>query len=404
MENKQKIFVAIASLLIAGILIYIFVLRDDIRSKKVEEVKQHIEEKSTSMEVKNEGPVSPISGIACENWNRRPIAVSQPAEVKARPAAGFSQADMVIEMPTQTSSKTRLAGVYLCDIPEDIGAIRSARHDFIHLLKGLDAIFVHWGGSAFAYNKLNKGVIDNADCMVYSGKYCGRWEPDGKRALEDRSRITGENLLKMIEEKGFRRESKFAGYPHQEEVSESERPEGGHLRVAFGGSYEVEYEYNKETNSYDRFWSDVEDVDKNNGKRHSPKNIVVLIASSSQIMISDDFVGKGLEDPWAEIPEIKSTGAESISGRYNNVQIGDPWYDTIDSGDAYYYMNGQQYRGQWKKDKSDIASKLFFYDEAGKEVAFVPGQIWVEILEPGQTLRWTPAEALADETKIQESN
>jgi hypothetical protein len=45
-------------------------------------------------------------------------------------------------------------------------------------------------------------------------------------------------------------------------------------------------------------------------------------------------------------------------------------------------------KGTWKKDKSKIDSKLTFYDEAGKEIRFVPGQIWVEIVEPGQVIDW----------------
>ena len=70
--------------------------------------------------MKNTGPVSPITGIVCEHWNRRPVAVMQPADVSARPAAGFSSADIVFEMPVFTGANTRLMGVYLCDIPNDI--------------------------------------------------------------------------------------------------------------------------------------------------------------------------------------------------------------------------------------------------------------------------------------------
>ncbi|NCU42051.1 MAG: DUF3048 domain-containing protein, partial [Candidatus Moranbacteria bacterium] len=74
------------------------------------------------------------------------------------------------------------------------------------------------------------------------------------------------------------------------------------------------------------------------------------------------------------------------------LELGDPWFDTVDSGQAFYYMNGKEYRGNWKKNKNDIASKLYFYDETGKEIVFVVGQVWVEVLEPGQTIRWTPIE------------
>ncbi|MGW8185439.1 MAG: DUF3048 C-terminal domain-containing protein [Candidatus Moraniibacteriota bacterium] len=139
-----------------------------------------------------------------------------------------------------------------------------------------------------------------------------------------------------------------------------------------------------------RTWNDVDDADRNNKQRLAPKNIVVMFAKSEQITNTQDYLGKGLSDPWAGVEEVKNTGAESISGRYNNVQIGDPWYDEGGSGEAYYYMNGKEYRGTWKKDSAKLDSKLFFYDENGKEMMFIPGQIWVEILEPGQVLRWTP--------------
>ena len=75
-------------------------------------------------------------------------------------------------------------------------------------------------------------------------------------------------------------------------------------------------------------------------------------------------------------------------GRYNNINMGDPWFDTKDSGEAYFYMNGKETRGTWKKDKKSLESKLTFLDEAGKEIMFVPGQIWVEVLEPGQGRKW----------------
>ena len=77
--------------------------------------------------------------------------------------------------------------------------------------------------------------------------------------------------------------------------------------------------------------------------------------------------------------------------QYNNVQIGDPWYDSSDNGKAFFYMNGQQIEGTWKKDKSKLDSKLFFYDNSGQEIQFVPGQIWVDVLEPAQKLDWQPA-------------
>ncbi|PIU07958.1 MAG: hypothetical protein CO138_00875 [Candidatus Moranbacteria bacterium CG_4_9_14_3_um_filter_33_15] len=383
MEKRKKMIVFFVAIVLVSVSWFFW---RQSNAKNVKQIKLNENESSQNSPAVNNGPVSPISGLSCENWNKRPVAVMQPADVQARPAAGFSEADMVIEMPAYTSSVTRLLGVYLCNIPKEIGAIRSSRHDYIALAKGLDAFFIHWGGSHFALDLLKENVIDHIDCM--NTNYCARWGVSGKMRVEDTGHIGEEKILQAMDDLGIRKENNFSGYPHREEAPIEERPSGGHLRVAFAKPYDVEYDYDKESNSYLRTWGEDADIDKNNQKRIAPKNVAVLFAYSDQITINQNYVGKGLRDPWLGMEEIKKTGSESISGRYNNVQIGDPWYDESGSGPARYYMNGKEYAGNWKKDKSKIDSKLFFYDEYGKEIQFVPGQIWVEILEPGQNLKW----------------
>lgn len=385
MSRKQIGVIVLVAAIITGTIFYFTKGRQALRSKNVKQIQVNgIQEQTGPL---NTGDVSPISGIACENWNKRSVAVMQPSDIQARPAAGFSEADMVVEMPAFTGSVTRLMGVYICNIPKEIGAIRSSRHDYIALAGGLDAFFIHWGGSHFALDLLKEKVIDNLECM--SGNYCQRWTPTGKMRMEDTGHITKENVLLAMKNMQIRTENKFVGYPHQAEASLEQRPNGGNLRVAFKKPYDTEFDYDKATNSYVRTWGSEPDMDRNNNQKIAPKNVAVLFASSSQITLDQDY--SGLTDPWKNVEEIKKTGSESISGRYNNVEIGDPWYDHSDSGDAFYYMNGQEIKGSWKKDRSKINSKLFFFDEQGQEIKFVPGQIWVDILEPGQALRWTPA-------------
>ena len=270
----------------------------------------------------------------------------------------------MVEMPVITASITRLMGVFVCNDPEEVGSIRSSRHDFIALARGWDAIFTHWGGSHFAGDVLNKMTTDNLDLngsFGHKAPQCG-FRKAGIPA-PDNGFIKFSRALECAGEQGYRMENKFAGYPHQEEAPLEERPSGGNLRVGFAGPYAVNYEYDRASNSYLRLWNKVEDKDANNGKRIAPKNIAVLIASSEQ-----------------------------IEGQYNNVQIGDPQFDSVDEGDAYYYFNGREYKGRWKKDKSKWESKLYMYDENGEEIKFVPGQLWIEVLEPGQALKWRSAQ------------
>ncbi len=317
----------------------------------------------------NSGNVSPITGIACDNWNKRTFAVMQPADVAARPLAGLSQADMAFEMVAVYGSITRLMGVYGCNIPEEVGSLRSARHDFVHLAKSLDSIYVHWGRADIEEFKsvLNSGIIDDMNCNddagKSAGKYCFRKDAVGNMRGVDTGYAKFSSLLEGAQAFGYSSENHFSGYPHQAEATIDQRPSGGTLRVAYAKPFDINYTYDKESNSYFREWGGVADTDRNNGAKIAPKNIVVMIADAAPIKVGEQYV---------------------------NVQIGDPWFDQADSGTAFFYMNGQQYKGTWKKDKSKIESKLTFTDEQGQEIKFVPGQIWVNIIDPGQALKWTP--------------
>lgn len=395
MSTKQKVVLFLVALALAGVISY-FVMGKKEARKPIELNNKNQSLPAVSKDPANTGPVGAISGVLCDNWNRRPVAVMQPVDSQARPVAGFSQADMVFEMPNPAAGifVTRLMGVYQCGSPEEIGSIRSARHDYISIAKGLDAIFVGWGGSAFALKKLDDGVIDNLDCNDQGGKsaskYCFRKERSGLMRIEDTGYIKFAQALQAAQDFGYRMESKFSGYPHQEDTALESRPNGGHLRIGYPGIMEAEYDYDRESNSYKRIWGGVPDIDRTTKERIAPKNIVVAIAENEQILATVDYKARGVQDPWEGLEEWEKVGPKNISGRYNNLQFGDPWFDTKDNGSAYYYLNGEQFRGAWKKDKSSAESKLTFYDEANQEVKFVPGQIWVEVMVPGQVFEWTP--------------
>lgn len=395
MSSKQKFLTFLVVVVLVGVVGYFVVGKKEAR-KPIELNNKNQSIPATATTPVNTGPVGAISGVPCENWNRRPVAVMQPVDSQARPIAGFSDADMVFEMPNPAEGifVTRLIGIYQCDTPEEVGSIRSARHDYINVAKGLDAIFVGWGGSAFALKKLDEGVIDNLDCNDQGGKsaskYCFRKERTGLMRIEDTGYIKFAKILEAAKDFGYRMESKFAGYLHQEDKPLDARPQGGHLRIGFPGTMEAEYEYDRETNSYKRTWGGVPDTDRTTKERIAPKNIVVAIAENEQILASIDYKARGVQDPWEGLEEWEKVGPRNISGRYNNLEFGDPWFDTKDSGTAYYYLNGEQIRGTWKKDKSSAESKLTFFDEGGREIKFVPGQIWVEVMVPGQKFEWTP--------------
>jgi len=362
MERKKKI----AILLIAVIIIagggYLLL------KKKAPSAKQiNINGVAQNQGPQNTGPVSPISGVSCDDWNRRPFAVMQPSDKSARPLSGLSDADMVVEMPAVFGNITRLMAVYVCGNPEKIGSVRSSRHDYIPIAAGLDAIYVHWGGSHFALDKLKQNIIDDMNCNNDGGKsaaqYCYREPQTGPMISDDTGYSKFAQLQQGAKDFGYRLTDNFVGYPHQAEAATDQRPTGGHLHIGYPNPWDDDFDYNKDTNSYSRTWGGILDTDRNNGKTVAPKNIVVMVADGAQ-----------------------------MESQYANFQVGDPWYDTGDSGSATFYMNGQQTQGTWKKDKSQLNSKLTFYNPDGSEVKFVPGQIWVSIVDPGIGVKWIPVQ------------
>lgn len=371
LTKGQKIFGGIVIVIVLAVLAF-FIFGGNKRGALIDLQNKKTAEQTGPL---NQGNVSPLTGVACDNWNRRPLAVMQPGDVEARPPSGFSQADMVFEMPVITASITRLMAVYGCNTPPAVGSMRSARHDFIHLAKGLGAIFVSWGRSeshsdsdpvGLAKGILDRHEIDNINCNGDAGTSANAcsvnpcYRKDGfARGVDSGYSDPAKLFTCAKDDLKYSQDWNFSGYAHQAEVPIDQRGENKRLRVAYAGAYEVEYQYNRDDNDYERFWGNQPAVDRNNNERIKPKNVAVLIAQSEQ-----------------------------IEGQYNNVQLGDPWYDHTDSGDAYYYMNGQEIKGTWKKDKSKIDSKLQFLDADGNDIKFVPGQIWVNILEPGQGLSW----------------
>lgn len=294
------------------------------------------------------GEKSALTGLSCPNPQTRPIAVMLGGDAESRPLSGLLEADVVVEMPVVTSSITRYMAVYGCQRPEEIGNVRSARHDFIPLARGFDAILAHWGGSHFALDQLNAGVMDNINALYLDGtvffRKLGKFAPfNGFTSFA--------RLEKYAAGRGYRSTSNFAGYKF---LAKSEpAPTKGRLTIGYPGSFRVEYDYDPSTDSYLRFKGGTRELDKGTGTQVAAKNVAIMYAASRQ-----------------------------LEGQYNDV-------DVEGEGAAVVYRGGKEVRGRWSKNKADPASRLIFSDETGEEIAFVPGQIWIQVVQPNQKVEWT---------------
>ncbi len=347
----KKFIPLVLLILAAGLGIY-FVLRD--RGQSIEIKKSSPSESVSGLQDQNneaDASSSPISGLVCDNAARRAIAVMLSGDAVVRPLSGISEADLVINMPVFAQSITRFMAVFVCNNPKEIGSIRSARPDFIPLAAGFDAIYSHWGGSSSALGELNSKIIDDIDALTNPFNAYFR---KSNIAQPHNGFSSMNRLINTVQKLGFRTTSKFAGYPHLS----SQAPHSSEVKslvINYPDGYDVKYDYDPILNSYLRWRDGKKEIDKNNDQPVVAKNVVIMRATATQ-----------------------------VDEQYNTVQV-------QGEGKAAFYRNGEEVFGKWTKDPKKLLSKLYFYDDSGKEIKFVPGQIWIEIIDPAQSVEWRSA-------------
>lgn len=290
----------------------------------------------------------PLTGKRCENNQQRPFAVMMPSDGPTRPLSGIAKADLVVEMPVVQTGITRMMAVFACEEPEEIGSIRSARDDFIPLAASFDAIYAHWGGSHFALDELKKGGVPDIDALVnpFNTYYRKSWIARPHNGFTSFGR-----LLSTSEALGFRTETNFSGYP-----STKDRPTSDDNPITVSISspypYNTSYVYNPDKNSYMRWRAGIPETDAIDNKQVEVKTLVIM-----------------------------KTNTRPLEGQYNDV-------DVFGSGDALIFQNGELIRARWEKSHNNLGSKLFFYDEKNREVEFVGGNRWLQVIDKNTTVEW----------------
>lgn len=241
-----------------------------------------------------------------------------------------------------------MMALYACEHPEEIGSIRSARHDFIPLAGAFDAIYAHWGGSHYALDKLNAGIMDNIDALInpYHVFYRknGIAPPHNGFTSYKRLRATAEKL-------GYRLTTNFEGYPRQEEKG-FQSTEQKTISVGYAAPYNVHYVYDQGTNSYLRWRGGQPENDALDGEQVALKSLVVIRAASR--MLDADYIDVDIEG----------------------------------AGEGFIFQNGTMQRITWEKPASPLGGRLVFKDKNGEEVPLAAGKTWVHVVDPDTQIKW----------------
>lgn len=291
--------------------------------------------------------VNPLTGlpIRAEALGKRPVAVMVENSPQARPQWGLSSPDVIIEGLAE-GGITRMLWLYadVADMPK-VGPTRSARHDYVELAEGFDAIFVHYGGSVYAYDTLQKDGVDDIDGNKADGQYFAR-DTSRNVAVEHTAYTTGENIQNAISEKGLRTDIKETNaYPFTF-ATENRTLSGGACQsvlAVFSSSYKHTFKYNAADGLYYNYMNSSEMKDAN-GQTMAVSNVLILYSNISDV-------------------------AGSASGHVD-------W--DLTGGNGVYVSNGTYQNIKWSKGTASTpTAPLKLTDESGNALQLNPGKMWI---------------------------
>lgn len=286
-------------------------------------------------------PLTGLSGLAASAQGKRPVAVVVENHPDARPQWGLCTPDIVMEGLAE-GGITRMLYVYqdISTAPK-IGPNRSARHNYVEFAAGLDAIYVHFGGSFAAYNLFSADKsIDHIDGSKGESKYFQRDKSRGV-ALEHTAYTTGEWLTNCINDKGYRTDIK-SDYAHPFTFGETKRTPTtacDSVRIVFSSSYKHTFKYNTDDGLYYNYMNS-NPMKDSEGKQMAVNNVIVLYCNVT---------------------------------KYNNDPKLVEW--NLTSGTGLYVTNGGCEEIKWEKGKTHDMLKLF--DAQGNELVLNTGKSYI---------------------------
>jgi hypothetical protein len=319
----------------------------------------------------------PLSGelfttVEREAWEkRRPLLVMVENHQESRPQSALSMADVVYESVAEGAITRFMAAFYCEAISHDIiiGPVRSARTYFLDWASeySQNPLYAHVGGAnepgpTDALGQIQRygwGLENDLNQFSLTVKECWRdySRLDHPVATEHTMYCSSEALWKVAERRGWAAlgedgkhwEDTFTPWKFADPKPET--PQATTIAFDFWSDYKdyaVRWEYDSASNTYRRF---------NGGNAHTDRN-----------------TGNQLEFRVVVVQFTRERGPVN--------DLKHLLYDTIGSGKALIFQNGQAIDATWAK-KSRL-SRTVYFDSSGREIEFARGKIWIHNLPAGQ--------------------
>ncbi|HEX6923167.1 MAG TPA: DUF3048 domain-containing protein [Bacillales bacterium] len=311
---------------------------------KSDETKNTEKPKADQEKEKTPAYIYPLTGKPADHKiTKRPIGVMVENSAPARPQTGIYKADIVYEALAE-GAITRFLAIYQSKEPEIIGPVRSARHYFVKISNGFDAIYVHHGWSPQAKELIQSTDKDNINGLYYDGTLFHRMD---FRQAPHNSYIPYENIIKGAKENDYKLKADIKPLPFlsKKEVKNLEGKPASEVKINYLDRYQVRFEYQPDKKTYLRYSDGEKSVDRKTGTPITVSN--VFIAAVPTFFI-DSYPRRGMD--------LKA------------------------GGKGLLIQNGMAKKVNWKNIDGRIVPV-----KNGEKVGFVPGQTWVNLVpaDPG---------------------
>ncbi|MGP1361891.1 MAG: DUF3048 domain-containing protein [Candidatus Fimenecus sp.] len=283
-----------------------------------------------------------LTGEKMDNDAARVVAVMVENSPSARPQWGISTPDIIVEGQVE-GGITRMMWLYQ-DVSniQKIGPTRSARHDYIELAQGFDAVYIHFGASNIANQKIKREKVDDIDGVV-NGQYFKR-DKSRNVSMEHTAYTNGAFLTKAFTDKGFDMSLKEK-YSKPFKFNEQSKILGGgsciSITFKFSDSYRHTFKYNAEDKMYYNYMGETLMKDGVDGSACKVQNVLVLYC------------------PVALVPGDNKLMNWDLSG-----------------GEGVYVSNGTYQKIKWSKGNEN-KEPLKLIDESGNELALNKGKSYI---------------------------
>lgn len=280
--------------------------------------------------------------------NRHPLAIIVENHSEARPQSGLDKASIVYEAIAE-GGITRFMAIYGPQDAKKVGPVRSLRTYFLDWAWSYKAFIAHVGGNIDALDRVSQEQAFDLDQFGLGEKAYWR-EPKAGKAIEHTMFTDTEKLYAQAKAKGWDMQGDFTSFkflkPKEFKINSSTTQE---ITIDFSApQYKVKYSWDSLNNNYPRVMAGTPHKDAVTGNQLAPSNIII------QSVERRDGLTRINENGWT--------------------------MTTIGTGKAYVLYGGQKIDAVWKK--SDLKSRTVFTDSEGKEIKFLPGQFWYEIVPP----------------------